>query len=124
MTAPNQGKPWKSEEINLLLINYSKQLSIDEIAKIHGRTNNAIECKLREIIYEFYSEEKPIEEISYILNIEPEKIQREIQKYKLKLDKEKVEKSEKHEETNLIILKSLKNISSELNNLIKILENH
>ena len=43
----NSGQRWQKEEIEELKVQFNKQLSIKEIAKLHGRTNGSILCRLK-----------------------------------------------------------------------------
>lgn len=60
---PALGKSWKTEEINQLLQERAAGKTIDEIAKIHGRTPGGIDSRLRKIVL-MYKGELPASEIS------------------------------------------------------------
>lgn len=59
----NHGKPWKLSEIQLLLNNVQRKLSIAEIALVHGRSEGSIRCRLRDMAYKMYESGENISDI-------------------------------------------------------------
>ena len=60
----NVGNKWGELEEMLLLEELSENISIDEIARNHGRTYCGIKSRCKEIAYKLYRQNKPIEEIT------------------------------------------------------------
>lgn len=111
-------KKWKNEEIIQLLGEISDDIDIEKIANIHQRTTGGIRSRLREIAFEFYNNNIPMNEI-----IEKTKLtEKEIFETISKREKLKTKKEEKIDK-NYIKMKNIENgiclehIINEVNNL-------
>ena len=66
---PNLGMPWYAGENIVLLRELSSNMSLEEIAKRHGRTIGGIRARINRISLEMYKSKKPISEIIEITKI-------------------------------------------------------
>ena len=77
----NVGKKWSEDEQNNLLYEIKKNMSFDEIAKIHKRTETSIKSKLMTIAISLLQKNMNIEEVSKIVNLSSDSIQEYMKKY-------------------------------------------
>jgi len=125
---PNRGKPWSIEEKQQLIEEMEKRLSTVEISKIHGRTVFAIEIKKKELLYEMNKNGKTIEELFELFGFPIKTIKEDIEFYRNRLELKATNKKTKEpgklsKTSDDQVLISLKKISNELINLIKLIEN-
>lgn len=66
---PNRYKRWSQEEENSLVEELKNKLHIIEISKNHGRSNYAIECRIKKIVLEKINTQS-LESISEELNLD------------------------------------------------------
>jgi len=77
----NVGKKWSEDECNNLLYKIKKNMSFDEIAKVHKRTESSIKSKLMTIAITLLQKNMDINEVSNIVNLSSESIQEYMKKY-------------------------------------------
>jgi len=93
----NAGTKWTEDEINNLLYEIKKNISLDEIAKIHKRTPSSITGKLYSISIKLLEKNMDINEVSKVVNLSVISIQDYMKKYP---DKKTKIISETKSETN------------------------
>lgn len=77
------GKAWSEEEVVQLLQNIRKKKGVDEIAKIHERTEGAIRSRLRELAADYhFNDNRSMEEIQKFTGLSVESINDAIQRRK------------------------------------------
>jgi hypothetical protein len=89
MTEPpaRLGKLWSEEEVVQLLQNIRKKKEINEIAKIHQRSEGGIRSRLRELAADYhFNDKRPIEEIQKFTGLTVEVINDAIQRRKNKIE--------------------------------------
>lgn len=78
----NAGKKWLEDEINNLIYEIKKNISIDDIAKIHKRTPSSITGKLLSIAVSYITQKNmDINDVSKIVNLSVKSIQDYMEKY-------------------------------------------
>jgi hypothetical protein len=65
----NMGTPWREPELLQLLKEIKDKMPYDDIAKLHKRTTGGITSRLRQLAYDYYTEEKSISEIMVITGL-------------------------------------------------------
>lgn len=112
----NIGNKWTQLEEMLLIDELSENISIDEIAKNHGRTVGGIKSRCKDIAYKLYRQNKPIEEITTTTKLSETDIINHIKtrQYKSKILSDK--NSQKHLE---IQIDDMKNDINQIKNSLK-----
>ena len=78
----NAGKKWLEDEMNNLIYEIKKNISIDDIAKIHKRTASSITGKLLSIAVSYITQKNmDINDVSKIVNLSVKSIQDYMEKY-------------------------------------------
>jgi ATP-dependent exoDNAse (exonuclease V) alpha subunit len=77
----NVGKKWSEDEINELLYEIKKNLSLKDIALLHKRTESSIKSKLLSIAISLINKKMSLEEVSKIVSINTELITEHMDKY-------------------------------------------
>jgi flagellar biosynthesis GTPase FlhF len=88
----NAGKKWTEEEINILLNERKEDKSIEDIAKIHKRTDSSVKSKLLAIAVSLLNK-MSIEEASNIVKFSVPTIKQYMEKHPTKPEKPKEEKN-------------------------------
>ena len=83
------GLAWLENEEIKLLTSIREKKSIEEIAEDHKRTTSAIKCKLRAFAFDYYCENKTIEQIHKYTGLSEEEIKEVITRKKTIFRKEK-----------------------------------
>ena len=104
---------WTFEEESKLLKLISSGKTYAELSPIFNRSENALEMRVKKIIYDNVSTNKPVDKIAELLNMSKEKIMQYYYSYKDHLDRE----NKKHEEDKQIGGKQNNVSSSKLNTL-------
>jgi len=78
---------WNKEEELMLIQNISNKKPLSDIAQIHNRSLNAIELRLKKIIYENICNGKTINNISLKLNLSEDKVRQYFYSYKEFIEK-------------------------------------
>jgi hypothetical protein len=81
----NKGKKWSNDEELLLFEELKNNITIEIIAKKHGRTYGAIDSRINLIAYKMFCEKVPINEIIYKTKLKKDAIERAIEKYQNKI---------------------------------------
>jgi hypothetical protein len=84
------GLAWQHNEEIKLLTSVREKKSIEQIAEDHKRTTSAIKCKLRAFAFDYYCENKTIEQIQKYTGLSEEEIKEAIARRKNKVIKEKI----------------------------------
>jgi hypothetical protein len=85
-TPARLGKSWSEEEVVQLLQNIRKKKAVDEIAKIHERTEGAIRSRLRELAADYhFNDNRSMEEIQKFTGLSVEAINDAIQRRKSRI---------------------------------------
>jgi ATP-dependent exoDNAse (exonuclease V) alpha subunit len=113
----NVGKKWSEDEINNLLVEIKKNLSLDDIAKIHKRTSSSVRSRLFTIAISLIHKNMDIDEVSRIVNLSSKSIQDYIEKYPTKKTKTT---SESNENKNLTADEILKLMGPSVSSLLNI----
>jgi hypothetical protein len=108
----NYMKRWNETEINQLLNEISEDINIEQIANIHHRTVGGIKSRLREISFEFYNNNMPLNEIIEKTKLTENEIYDTINRRQSKKDKkEKEDNKFKSRDVDDV----LRNLSHEIN---------
>mgnify|MGYP006075591895 CR=1 FL=1 len=112
----NIGNKWTQLEEMLLIDELSENISIDEIAKNHGRTVGGIKSRCKDIAYKLYRQNKPIEEITMTTKLSETDVINHIKarQYKSKMSIDK--KTQNHSE---IQIDHMKNDINQIKNSLK-----
>ena len=112
----NVGNKWTQLEEMFFIEELSENISIDKIARNHGRTDCGIKSRCKEIAYKLYRQNKPIEEIITTTKLSETDIINHIKtrQYKSKILSDK--KSQKHLE---IQIDDMKNDINQIKNSLK-----
>lgn len=99
------GKKWTSQEETQLLNSITKnKKSFEDIAKEHKRTVNGIKCRLKKLALDMIEKDgKTVEETATLMNLTVEEI-------------EEYQKNKKETETEIDILKDIRDILIRLEN--------
>ena len=118
--------PWTKDEEIKLLKEIADKKSISELAKIHDRSENAIELRLKKLIYDNIVGGKSKSSLAKLLNIEPDKIKQYYYEYKgfiekkgMTVDKEKLSDIEHKLDKDISREKSKKSEKSDKSNKSK-----
>jgi|Laugresu1bdmlbsd_1035121.scaffolds.fasta_scaffold31210_2 hypothetical protein len=124
----NMGTAWHEQEIQGLLDEIKRDLSINDIAKAHKRTNGGIRSRLRIIAYDKYKASMPINDIVTLTRLSKDDIidtinRREYAEQK-KGDKSKTQETLLIARESDVLSKNLKPKSelSELHEILKTLK--
>lgn len=94
----NRGHKWTEAEESLLLEELNNGLSLDVIAKSHGRTIGGISSRCKEIAYKMYLKEISMEEIVKQTKLDEEAVKEWIEKKQNKKTKKNDKKEKAKEE--------------------------
>jgi hypothetical protein len=100
----NMGCPWKDEELLQLLKEVKDRVSYEDMAKAHKRTVGGITSRLRQLAYDYYTEEKSIDEIMAITGLSKEDVLDAIIKRENVDNKRAAKRAEKEKAINKNIL--------------------
>jgi hypothetical protein len=78
---------WTLDEEKLLIKSIKSGESLEKLAKELDRSENALELRVKKIIYDNIAENKPISTLSRNLNMSPDKIKQYFYSYKDMMDK-------------------------------------
>lgn len=121
----NMGCMWKDAELLQLLKEVKDKVSYKDMAKAHKRTVGGITSRLRQLAYDYYTEEKSIDEIIVITGLSKEDVLDAIIKRENidnKRAEKRVEKEIKLEKVLLTPTNLVKSPKSELSELQEILK--
>jgi hypothetical protein len=82
------GQAWLHDEEHKLLTSIREKKSIEEIAQEHKRTYSAIKCKLRSFAFDYYCDNKSIEQIQKYTGLSEQEIKDAIERRQKKFKKE------------------------------------
>lgn len=127
----NMGCPWKDAELLQLLKEVKDKVPYQDMAKAHKRTVGGITSRLRQLAYDYYTEEKAISEIMVLTGLSKEDILDAIIKKEYSDNKMAAKRAEKEKAINKNILvkesdvlspNPIKTSKSELSELQEILK--
>ena len=78
---------WTLEEEKKLIKTIKNGQSLDKLAKELDRSENALELRIKKIIYDTIAEKKPIASICKTLNLTEDKVKQYFYSYKEMMDK-------------------------------------
>ena len=124
----NMGTPWREPELLQLLKEIKDKMPYDDIAKLHKRTSGGITSRLRQLAYDYYTEEKSISEIMAITGLSKDDVVDAITKREYNDQKKAEKKGEKNkiapvkESAILAVTPKPKTELSELQEILKVLK--
>lgn len=128
------GAPWDERECTQLLSSIKNGKTIDAIAKEHGRTAGGIQARLRHLAVEYYNKDYELDDIEELTGLSQDAIADAIARHTSTKErniakKEKKEKPIKEffpgqsiNDSNILILNTLKEIKQSIDKLINVLE--
>ena len=126
----NMGCPWNDVELLQLLKEVKDKIPYEDMAKAHKRTVGGITSRLRQLAYDYYTEEKSIDEIMVITGLSKDIVVDTITRREYTDNKRAEKRAEK--EKNILIKESHilaplavitpKSELSELQDILKILK--
>ena len=100
----NMGSPWETAELLQLLKEVKEKIPYQDMAKAHKRTVGGITSRLRQLAYDYYTEEKPISEIMVITGLSKEDVVDAITRREYNENKKAEKRAEKEKAINKNIL--------------------
>jgi hypothetical protein len=100
----NMGTAWGNTELIQLLKEVKDKIPYEDMAKAHKRTVGGITSRLRQLAYDYYTEEKSINEIMVITGLSKDDILDAIIKRENSDNKRAAKRVEKEKAINKIIL--------------------
>lgn len=121
----NMGSPWETAELLQLLKEVKEKIPYQDMAKAHKRTVGGITSRLRQLAYDYYTEEKPINEIMVITGLSKEDVVDAITRKEYNENKKAEKRAEKEKMIEKVSITSptpVKTSISELSELQEILK--
>ena len=124
----NMGCPWETAELLQLLKEVKDKISYEDMAKAHKRTVGGITSRLRQLAYDYYTEEKSIDEIMVITGLSKDDVVDTVTRREYTENKRAEKRAEKEKKFEKVLLtpptlvKAPKCELSELQEILKTLK--
>ena len=124
----NMGCPWKDAELLQLLKEVKDKIPYEDMAKAHKRTVGGITSRLRQLAYDYYTEEKSIDEIMVITGLSKDDVVDAVTRKEYTENKRAEKRAEKEKKLEKVLLtpptpvKVPKSELSELQEILKTLK--
>ena len=118
----NMGCPWETAELLQLLKEVKDKISYEDMAKAHKRTVGGITSRLRQLAYDYYTEEKSIDEIMVITGLSKDDVVDTVTRREYTENKRAEKRAEKEKKVLLTPPTPVKAAKSELSELQEILK--
>ena len=124
----NMGCPWKDAELLQLLKEVKDKIPYEDMAKAHKRTVGGITSRLRQLAYDYYTEEKSIDEIMVITGLSKDDVVDAVTRREYTENKRAEKRAEKEKKLEKVLLtpptpvKAPKSELSELQEILKTLK--
>jgi predicted DNA-binding protein YlxM (UPF0122 family) len=119
----NMGCPWETTELIQLLKEVKDKIPYEDMAKAHKRTVGGITSRLRQLAYDYYTEEKSIDEIMVITGLSKDDVVDTITRREYTENKRAEKRAEKEKKVEKVLLMAQKlTPKSELSELQEILK--
>ena len=116
------GCPWETAELLQLLKEVKDKISYEDMAKAHKRTVGGITSRLRQLAYDYYTEEKSIDEIMVITGLSKDDVVDTVTRREYTENKRAEKRAEKEKKVLLTPPTPVKAAKSELSELQEILK--
>ena len=100
----NMGCPWETAELLQLLKEVKDKIPYEDMAKAHKRTVGGITSRLRQLAYDYYTEEKSIDEIMVITGLSKDDVVDTVTRREYTENKRAEKRAEKEKAINKNIL--------------------
>jgi hypothetical protein len=104
----NMGCPWGNAELIQLLKEVKDKIPYEDMAKAHKRTVGGITSRLRQLAYDYYTEEKSIDEIMVITGLSKDDIVDTITRREYTENKRAEKRAEKEKKVEKVLVMAQK----------------